>query len=154
MDLKQKRKRRTSNDTLRAFAFWLETLQNRFTPRRMDFDCKPLHGEQSREQTMQVQYKSGAMFFRAVFSAVLVLVFLTGQSWGQSNLTLGHQVLLEKGLQLKTLAMPTVVTDAGGTFDVDLYLASGFNTIDLWSPGVYLRLVILDATYCRRCQCR
>lgn len=74
---------------------------------------------------------------RTAFSAAIctLLTSLIFTVPCHAALTLGHQVILEKGLQLKTLAMPSRVSGDGGTFDVDLYKTSGFNTIDLFNLG-------------------
>ena len=53
----------------------------------------------------------------------------------QAVLTRGHQVLLNKGLQIETLCMPSYIMDDGGTFDLDLYKEANFTTINLWNGG-------------------
>jgi hypothetical protein len=84
---------------------------------------------------VRTEYRIGETIVRTVSSAVLALVILTGQAWGQSSLTLGHQVLIERGLQIETLCMPSYIMAGGGTFDLDLYRESNFTAMNLWNGG-------------------
>jgi hypothetical protein len=73
---------------------------------------------------MQAQRNIGKTVLRTAFVTVLALAVLSGAPAARAGLTLGHQVLLEKGLQIKALVgYPSV--------DIGQYNSCNFTSIDL-----------------------
>ena len=84
---------------------------------------------------MQMKNERRGPVFPVMICTLLATIITVAPA--QAGMTFGHQVLLEKGLQIETLCMPSYIINDGGAFNLNLYKEANFTTINLWHGSNY-----------------